>query len=211
MTAAIKLKKSAVTGKKPVTGDIDYGEMAINYADGRLFYKNSSNVIKNFIDSDLIVSRISNIESAFTKSLVTFEYKSTASQITFANSDQNGSVLSYLPDNVIVSLNGVILRPGDDYTATSGTSIVLDSAADLNDVLQVTTFKSFGITDAVRASTGGTFNGSVTVNGTMSATTFSGAGTSLTGISSTNLASPQSIIIYNSAGTALKTLYGAGS
>lgn len=55
---AIKLKKSSVSGKAPDSADLQYGELAINYADGRVYYKNSSNEIKNFIDSDLILSAI---------------------------------------------------------------------------------------------------------------------------------------------------------
>ena len=58
MTTKIKLKKSSVSSQAPGTSDLDYGEVAINYTDGRLYYKNSSNVIKNFIDSDLIKTRI---------------------------------------------------------------------------------------------------------------------------------------------------------
>jgi len=54
----IKLKKSSVEGKAPESGDIEFGELAINYADGRIYYKNSSNQIKNFIDSDLVSSLI---------------------------------------------------------------------------------------------------------------------------------------------------------
>lgn len=52
--AKVLLKKSSVGGNAPGTGDLEYGEVAINYADGRLYYKNSSNQIKNFIDSDLL-------------------------------------------------------------------------------------------------------------------------------------------------------------
>ena len=59
--AKVLLKKSSVSLNAPTTGNIDYGEVAINYADGRLYYKNSSNVIKNFIDSDLIVSKLASI------------------------------------------------------------------------------------------------------------------------------------------------------
>jgi hypothetical protein len=55
---AIKLKKSSVSGKAPDSADLQYGELAINYTDGRVYYKNSSNEIKNFIDSDLILSAI---------------------------------------------------------------------------------------------------------------------------------------------------------
>lgn len=205
-TTAIKLKKSSVIGKKPVPGDIEYGEVALNYADGRLFYKNSSNVIKNFIDSDLLLAKItSEIESAVVKTLTTFEYLADSGQTTFLNSDENGSILSYNPDNIIVSLNGIILRPGDDYTASNGTSVALDSAVSLNDVLQITSFEPFGIADAVRASTGGTFSGPIT------ATSFTGSASGLTGITSSNLSSPQQLIIYNSAGSAVKTLYGTGS
>ena len=204
--AKVLLKKSSVSSNAPGTGDVDYGEVAINYADGRLYYKNSSNVIKNFIDSDLIIAKItSEIEAAVVKTMTTFEYLADSGQTVFLNSDENGSILSYNPDNIIVSLNGVILRPGDDYTASNGTSLTLGTAVSLNDVLQVTSFEPFGLADAVKASTGGTFLGPIT------ATSFTGSGVGLTGISSTNLASAQSLIIYNSAGTALKTLYGAGS
>ena len=49
--AKVLLKKSSVPSNGPTTGDLDYGELAINYADGRLYYKNSSNVIKKFVDS----------------------------------------------------------------------------------------------------------------------------------------------------------------
>lgn len=54
--AKVLLKKSSVGDNAPGTGDLAYGEVAINYADGRLYYKNSSNEIKNFIDSDLLDS-----------------------------------------------------------------------------------------------------------------------------------------------------------
>lgn len=44
--SSIILKKSSVTGKVPVTGDLAYGELALNYADGKLFYKKSDNTIQ---------------------------------------------------------------------------------------------------------------------------------------------------------------------
>ena len=39
-------KKSAVTGKVPVAADLDYGELAINYTDGFLFYKAADNTVQ---------------------------------------------------------------------------------------------------------------------------------------------------------------------
>jgi hypothetical protein len=41
----IILKKSSVPGKVPATGDLDFGELALNYADGKIFYKTASNTI----------------------------------------------------------------------------------------------------------------------------------------------------------------------
>lgn len=51
MANVLKLKKSSVVGKIPAQSDLDYGELAINYADGKLYYKNSNNVISFFGDA----------------------------------------------------------------------------------------------------------------------------------------------------------------
>lgn len=45
MSNKIILKKSSVTSKVPLTSDLDYGELALNYADGKIYYKNASNSI----------------------------------------------------------------------------------------------------------------------------------------------------------------------
>ena len=48
MANKVLLKKSSVVAKVPVTGDLDYGELALNYADEKLYFKNASNAIKSF-------------------------------------------------------------------------------------------------------------------------------------------------------------------
>ena len=214
--AKVLLKKSSVSSNVPGTGDLEYGEVAINYADGRLYYKNSSNLIKNFVDSDLIDSKIGTTIQAYdanlttfvnnftlptsdgtngqvlktngsgtlsfgdasgtTQTLKTYEYTATGGQTTFADSDDNSEILSYTTNAIIVSLNGVVLRPGDDYTASNGTSIVLNSGATAGDDLQVIAFSLFDVA---------TFNE----------------------LTSSNFAGVQTLTIYNSSGTALKTMY----
>jgi hypothetical protein len=48
----ILLKKSSVAAKVPLITDLEYGEVALNYTDGKLYFKNASNVIKSFsVDS----------------------------------------------------------------------------------------------------------------------------------------------------------------
>lgn len=56
--ANIRLKKSSVSGKIPADSALDFGEVAINYTDGKLFYKNSGNIVKSFADSDTISAKI---------------------------------------------------------------------------------------------------------------------------------------------------------
>lgn len=78
-------------------------------------------------------------------SMVTFEYVATAGQTTFTGNDANGVALSYIAGGVIVTHNGLRLRPGDDYTATNGTSIVLAVAAAAGDELVVDAFRTFEV------------------------------------------------------------------
>ena len=48
MPNKVLLKKSSVVAKVPLVGDLDYGELALNYADEKLYFKNSTNQIKSF-------------------------------------------------------------------------------------------------------------------------------------------------------------------
>lgn len=45
MASKIILKKSSVVNKVPLVSDLEYGELALNYADGKLYYKNAANTI----------------------------------------------------------------------------------------------------------------------------------------------------------------------
>jgi hypothetical protein len=46
MANKVLLKKSSTVAKVPATSDLDYGEIALNYADGKLYFKNSTNVVQ---------------------------------------------------------------------------------------------------------------------------------------------------------------------
>jgi len=48
MPNKIVLKKSSVASKVPVAGDLDFGELAINYTDGKLYFKKADNSIDAF-------------------------------------------------------------------------------------------------------------------------------------------------------------------
>ena len=132
---------------------------------GALYFNSTSNGMKVYDGGSWI-----NASSAGAVSLLDYEYTATAGQTTFSGSDNNSATLAYAAGNLIVTLNGIVLDNGSDYTATSGTSIVLASGAALNDHLAVVAFKSFTVADTVPASTGGTFAGNVAVTGNISVT-----------------------------------------
>tara|TARA_Y100000385_G_scaffold172160_2_gene178273 strand:+ start:2665 stop:5172 length:2508 start_codon:yes stop_codon:yes gene_type:complete len=132
---------------------------------GALFFDSSVGSMKVFDGGNWILAT-----SAGAASLLDYEFTATAGQTTFTGSDNNSATLSYTAGNLIVTLNGIVLDNGSDYTATSGTSIVLASGAALNDHLAVIAFKSFTVADTVAASTGGTFAGNVAVTGNISVT-----------------------------------------
>lgn len=88
-----------------------------------------------------------------------FRYIATAGQTTFTGSDSNGNTMAYDAGFVDVYLNGVRLDQ-TDYTATSGTSIVLASGAALNDELNVVAFGTFSVAS---------IDGVDIINGTVSA------------------------------------------
>ena len=59
MSNNIILKKSSVAAKVPLTTDLNYGELALNYADGKLYFKDSSNAI-NFLGSSSATETLTN-------------------------------------------------------------------------------------------------------------------------------------------------------
>ena len=79
-----------------------------------------------------------------------FKYVVTAGQTTFSGNDANGNSLTYDVASgtafADIYLNGVKLDPSD-FTATNGTSIVLGTAAQLNDILSVVAFGTFTLSN----------------------------------------------------------------
>tara|TARA_A100001391_G_scaffold205309_1_gene204909 strand:- start:411 stop:1841 length:1431 start_codon:yes stop_codon:yes gene_type:complete len=87
-----------------------------------------------------------------------FIYTATSGQTTFTGSDSNGKTLGYTDSEYVdVYLNGVLLEPAD-YTATSKTSVVLDSGATVGDTMEIVVYDTFSVFN-------GTFSGDITVGG----------------------------------------------
>ena len=104
MATRVVLKKSSVLGKVPITTDLQYGEFAINYADEKLYFKNSSNDIKSFSTSTS--------GGAATGTLAT--YTGDGSTVIYAIGSTPSSI-----NNVYVTINGVSQTPTTDFTVSS--------------------------------------------------------------------------------------------
>jgi hypothetical protein len=124
-----------------------------------LYFNTTDNEMRIYGGSTWIAA-----SAAGSASLLIYKYIATADQTSFTGNDAGGATLSYTTNNINVYLNGVRLD-ASDYTATSGTSVVLGSGAAVSDELVVVAFKSFTVADMVPASTGGTFTGAVTASG----------------------------------------------
>ena len=97
-------------------------------------------------------------------------YTATANQTSFSGAGTEGATLSYTDSTFVdVYQNGVKLGEAD-YTATSGTAIVLGTGATLTDIVEIVVYDVFSVADTVSKSAGGTFDGNVTMGGTITAT-----------------------------------------
>jgi hypothetical protein len=112
--------------------------------------------------------------AASTAILVVYKYTATSGQTTFSGNDDNSVALAYTAGSIIVTLNGVVLESGSEYTATSGTSVVLASGAATGDELNIHAFSTFDIANVYTQTqsdakyaliSNPTLNGNVTTTG----------------------------------------------
>ena len=100
-----------------------------------------------------------------------FIYTATAGQTSFSGGDSQGITLTYTDSEYLdVYQNGVLLVPGDDYAATTGTTVVLVQGASLNDKVEMIQYQAFGVADTVSRADGGAFGGNISTSGTLTVT-----------------------------------------
>ena len=78
-----------------------------------------------------------------------FVYQATAGQTSFSGSDADSKVLTY-QDGLYMDVyqNGVLLKPGTDYTATTGTTVVLVTGASSGDVVEMIAYDVFSVANS---------------------------------------------------------------
>ena len=87
MANTIKIKNSGVSSNAPSAGSLEYGELALNYADGRLFFKKDASNVKYFTTSEysnttITINTASIVDSVPLSSFSSIEYTITLKQGT---------------------------------------------------------------------------------------------------------------------------------
>lgn len=92
MSNTIKIKNSGTSSNVPASNNLEHGELAINYADGRLFYKNASNIVVNTRLISNIAGTTNQISVSESSGVFTL---SLPSDVTISNSiTVNGKIIS---------------------------------------------------------------------------------------------------------------------
>ena len=75
-----------------------------------------------------------------------FLFVASANDTSVSGADANGATLTFTDGAYVdVYLNGVLLKAGTDYTATTGTTVVLVVGASLNDVVEMIVYDVFSV------------------------------------------------------------------
>lgn len=120
MTNTVLLKRSSTANLAPSAANLQYGELAINYSDGNLYYKNASNVV-TIIASNQFLSVSGNVTGGniFTSGQVSAAGNVTGnyfigdgSQLT--NINASGNSISNGTSNVIIPVADGSVYISDD-------------------------------------------------------------------------------------------------
>jgi hypothetical protein len=134
-SSTIKLKRSSIPGKVPLAADLDFGEVAINYQDGIIYYKKP----------DGTIAAIGGGSSGGAVGRSITEITATTGQTVFTTS--GGYTLNFLD----VILNGSQLS-NSDFTATNGSTVTLAVPAAAGDLVRLVSYDAVSLANTYRKS-----------------------------------------------------------
>jgi len=105
---------------------------------GTLYFDTSSQTMKVYGSSGWVPAG-----SSVNGTSARFKFVATNNQTTFSGSDANSQTLGYDAGFLDVYLSGLRLVNGTDFTATTGTNIVLAAGAATGDILEVVAYGTF--------------------------------------------------------------------
>jgi len=124
MANKVLLKKSSTVAKVPVVGDLDYGEIALNYADGKLYFKNSTNVVQplGIAYTKVIANTTAKINQGYIANTSAGSFT-----ITLPSSPQTGNYVIIVDDSSFVT-NNLYVSGGAEPIVGAYENLTLDIA-----------------------------------------------------------------------------------
>lgn len=186
MAQNIILKRSAVPGRVPDTGSINFGEVAINTYDGKLYFKKSGSVqsVETILTTNSITSGSIQVSQDITTQRDLYVVRDV---ITDGDIDASGSLSGSglsINDTLNITHNNFQLSGSANITGSLTVLGAINATQfNINIISSSVIFESgsskFGNTqDDIHQ-----FTGSVQIEGALTASTFVGDGSGLTGLS----------------------------
>ena len=173
--AQVILKKSSVASKVPLTTDLAFGELALNYQDGRLYFKKADGTTISYFISDssalyIGTTSISSSRASAAQTLTGVSIDGSAGSV--ANALTIGTGLSGTSYNGSSAVTIAVTDPIPSQTGNSGKYLTTDGTS----LSWSTVASGSGSVTSITAGTGLT-GGAITTSGTISlATTAVAAG-----------------------------------
>ena len=158
----IQLYRTATASAAPVAGNLLYGELAINYNDGKLFYKDSGGVVRVLASQGASSVGGSNTQIQYNSS-GTF---AGSVNLTFDGTNLlvggNATAAALIPSGSSLPTNGIYL-PSANTLGFSSNSNARGSVSSTGSWSLATPSSGQALT--ITAATGGATNGGITLNG----------------------------------------------
>ena len=208
MANKVLLKKSSVVSKVPLTTDLDYGELALNYADEKLYFKNASNAIKSFnvTPSTLTIGTGLSGTSYDGSSAVTIAIDSTVATLSGSQTLTNKTISSAIITGTL-SVNGDVGAAGQILQSTgTGVQWITSSAGSSGTITSITA--GTGLSGGT-ITTSGTINidtsvvATLTGSQTLTNKTIAAGSNTITGLTNSNLSGTAGISNANLANSSV--------
>ena len=211
MAQNIKLKRSSVSGKVPTTSNLEAGELAINTADGKVFFERDNNTVQGIFTTNALTTGslwqsgsdsyfLSNVGIKTTNPsralevrgmiVISGSYENLSDPsyagLLFSNPQSNDTGLIRQQDNsgglILSSTEYIIIKPNAAATHT-GTNVATFSTASIDFTKDLKlTDSNLTVSGALDVSGSSTFDGNVTITGNILASNLGSASQPITGI-----------------------------
>jgi hypothetical protein len=108
MAQNIKLKRSSVAGKVPTVAQLEAGELAINTADGKLYFERDDSTIQSIVTTNAVITGSVNINGPITGSDVRInQWGSVSASLSAIQSGANNLTLQQVTDQGNTTTNSI--------------------------------------------------------------------------------------------------------